>query len=323
MAVSPARYTLLALLFSLLWASGFVAIKIALRDSPPLLLMASRFLVAGAGLLGWAGLRGLALPRTWAGWRPIAVLGLLNNGLYLGLTSLLLVHLSAGMGAVLASTNPLMLAILAPWFLDERLTGRKALGLGVSYAGVAWVMGSRIGHDDPASMVAWLGCILFLVTATILFKRWRLAHDLVVINGGQLLAAGLALAGPSLAWESMGSVRLTPALLLCQGWLIVGVSIGAMMLWLWLLEHGDASRASAWFFLNPVLGLFLAAVVLGEPLRVEDFLGSAVVGAGIYLVQRAERQRPPGPIRDRADLRDAGTPPPVRAGRHSQRAKEP
>jgi len=252
--------------------------------------MASRFLLAGTGLLLLAWLRGAAFPRTWAAWRPIALLGLLNNALYLGTTAVLLVHISAGMGAVLASTNPLMLALVAPWALGERLTRVKTLGLVVSYAGVAWVMWSRIGSDnDPLAMVVWLVSVAFLVAATILFKRWRLPHDLVVINGGQALAAGIALAVPALVFESLGRVRLAPGLLLAQGWLVVVISMGAMLLWLWLLQHGDATRASAWWFLNPVLGLGIGALVLGEPLGLRDLAGGAVVAAGIYMVQRATR----------------------------------
>ncbi|MBI1847171.1 MAG: EamA family transporter [Candidatus Rokubacteria bacterium] len=53
-----------------------------------------------------------------------------------------------------------------------------------------------------------------------------------------------------------------------------------------MLSHGDATRASAWFFLNLVLGLGLGALLLGEPLGTADVLGSATVALGIYVVQR-------------------------------------
>ena len=104
---------------------------------------------------------------------------------------------------------------------------------------------------------------------------------------GGLLAAGVALFLPSLALEPIGTVRFTPSFLAAQAFLILGVSCLGMLIWFWLLRHGDASRASAYFFLNPVLGLFLGALLLGEPLRVQDFAGSAAVAIGIYLVQRA------------------------------------
>ena len=87
------RYTALAVLFSLLWTSAFSAVKIGLRDSPPLFLMSSRFIVAGAALLLIARWRGAVLPARLADWRPIALLGVLNYALYLGLTATALRHL--------------------------------------------------------------------------------------------------------------------------------------------------------------------------------------------------------------------------------------
>ena len=286
-AVSGVRYALLAILFCHLWSGAFVAVKVGLASSPPLFLMAVRFLVAGALLLGWARLTGRRMPANVREWGGIVALGLLNNAIYLGLTSIALRDLSAGMAAILASTNPLMLALVAPWALGERWTVRKVAGLLIAFAGVVWVMSSRVGPDNrPAAMGLIVLSIMFLVGGTILFKRVRPDQDLVALNAGQLFAAGLALSVPSVLLEPLGSVRLTPSFLASQAYLIAGVSWVGMLLWFWLLRHGDATRASAWFFLNPVIGVFLGAVVLGEPLRGPDFLGTATVALGIYLVQR-------------------------------------
>ena len=286
-AVSGARYALLALVFCHLWSGAFVAVKIGLASSPPLFLMALRFLIAGALLLAWARLTGRRMPAGPREWASIALLGLLNNALYLGLTSIALRDLSAGMAAILASTNPLMLAVVAPWWLGERLTGRKATGLLVAFAGVVWVMASRVGPDNrPEAMALLVLSIAFLVAGTILFKRVHPDQDLVVLNAGQLVVAGVALAVPSAGLELLGTVRLTWSFVAVQAYLIAGVSWAGMLIWFWLLRHGDATRASAWFFLNPVIGVFLGAAILGEPLRVQDFLGAATVALGIHLVQR-------------------------------------
>lgn len=284
-----ARYTLLALLFTVLWASAFIVVKFALRYTPPIFLMGSRFLVAGAAMLAWARGRGAPLPATLGEWRPIAVLGLLNNACYLGLTALALQHISAGLGAVLASTNPLLLALVAPWALGERLTAAKAGGLLLSFAGVITVMWNRLGADNrPLGMVLALASVGCLVTGTVLFKRWRPAQDLLVLNGGQVLASGVALIVPSVALEPVARVQWwEPAFVLPWLHLVVGMSGAAMLIWFWLLRHGDATRASAWFFLSPVLGLFMGAAALGEPLAAVDFVGSAAVAAGLYVVQRA------------------------------------
>ncbi len=282
------RYTSLALLFSFIWSSAFIAVKMSLEASPPLFLMASRFLVAGAVLLVYARMRGAIMPRRPRQWWPLAALGLLNFGLYLGLTAVALQHLSAGMGAVLASTNPLMLAVLAPWVLHERVGTLKIVGIVTSFAGVVWMMWSRIGNDNrPGAMVLVVLSITCLVAGTLLFKRMHLDYDLLVLNGAQLFAAGVFLIVPSLMFEPVGNVRLTASFLASQAYLIVVVSWIGMATWFWLLRAGDATRASAWFFLNPVLGLVLGALLLGEPLGAQDFAGAAAVAAGIYLVQRA------------------------------------
>ncbi|HUF92773.1 MAG TPA: EamA family transporter [Candidatus Limnocylindria bacterium] len=282
------RYTALALLFSLIWSSAFIAVKIGLPSSPPLFLMASRFLVAGAVLVAWALVRSARMPRGPREWAPLAALGLLNFSLYLGLTAIALQHLSAGMGAVLASTNPLMLAVLAPWVLGERVGPLKITGIVTSFTGVVWLMHSRIGDDNrPGAMVLVVVSIMCLVAGTLLFKRMRLDYDLLVLNGTQLLAAGVFLIVPSLLLEPVRDVRLDLSFLAAQAYLVVVVSWIGMATWFWLLRAGDATRASAWFFLNPVLGLLLGALLLGEPLRPQDLAGAAAVAAGIYLVQRA------------------------------------
>lgn len=280
-------YTALALLFSLLWASAFMGVKVGLHSSPPLFLMGFRFLIAGSVLAGLARLQGKAFPRHWRDWGRLAVLGLLNNAAYLGLSAFALRSLSGGMGAVLASTNPLMLALVAPIFLRERLTPTRIAGFVVAFCSVVFIMYVRVGASEPLGA---MGLVLLanalMVAGTVLFKRWAPPQDLVVVNGVQLLTASVVLLVPSLLLEGLGAVRWNLSFIGAVGFLALGVSCGAMLIWFWLLRTGDAARASAFLFLNPVLGLFLGALVLGEPLRTLDFAGTAGVALGIYLVQK-------------------------------------
>lgn len=285
--ISRTLYTSLALLFSLLWASAFMGVKVGLRSSPPLFLMGFRFLIAGSVLIIVARLRGIALPRSKRDWSRLAVLGLLNNAAYLGLAAIALRSLSGGMGAVLASTNPLMLALVAPVFLGERLTLTRKAGFGIAFLSVVFIMYVRMGASEPlANMALMLAANALMVMGTVLFKRWAPSQDLVVINGVQLLTASVALLLPSLIFEPVSAVRWDASFLGAIAFLAGGVSCGAMLIWFWLLRAGDAARASAFFFLNPVFGLFLGALLLSEPLRPLDFAGTAGVALGIYLVQR-------------------------------------
>lgn len=290
-AISRPLYVGLAILFALLWSSAFMVVKIGLRSSPPIFLMGFRFLLAGLLLMGWAAVRGHAFPRSGREWAQLVALGLLNNAAYLGLSSIALGSLSGGMAAVIASTNPLMLALAAPLFLRERLTPLKVAGFLVAFSSVLAVMYSRFGAGDPL----WaMGLVLLanalMVSGTILFKRWAPNQHLTMVNGVQLTAASVALLLPSLLMEPVGAIDWSLSFFYAMAFLVLGVSVGAMLIWFLLLRSGDASRASAFFFLNPVLGLFLGALLLGEPLRSFDFAGAAGVGLGIYMVQKETRR---------------------------------
>ncbi|GAC1653571.1 MAG: DMT family transporter [Candidatus Dormibacteraceae bacterium] len=288
-AAPPASraYVPLAVLFSLLWASAFLAVKVALAYSPPLFLMGSRFIVAALLLLGLAVLGGQVFPAGPRGWARLTVLGLLNYALYLGISAVALRHLSAGMGAVLASTIPLLLAIAGFGLLGERLTRRRVVGLLIAFVSVTAMMWSRTSlRDQPGAMGLILLANVFYATGTILFKRWHPTESTTVLNGVQFLAAGAALLVPSLLLEPIAGVRPALPFLAAMAYLTLVVSLGAMSIWFYMLRAGDATRASSFFFLNPIFGLLLAALLLAEPVHGLDIPGTIGVAAGIWLVQR-------------------------------------
>ena len=71
-------------------------------------------------------------------------------------------------------------------------------------------------------------------------------------------------------------------------WYVVLVmSFGASVLWFWLLARGEASRVSAYYFLTPVFGLALSALLLHEPVGPHDLVGLGAIALGIALVQRS------------------------------------
>ena len=82
------------------------------------------------------------------------------------------------------------------------------------------------------------------------------------------------------------SVPLTADLVWSFVYLVLVLSVGASLLWFWLLSHGAASRVSAFYFLTPIFGLAFSAVLLGEPVGPGDAIGLVAVALGIVLVQR-------------------------------------
>ena len=87
----------------------------------------------------------------------------------------------------------------------------------------------------------------------------------------------------------MRKISLRAKLSTYSSLLVLGVvlSVGASMLWFWILHHGEASRVSAYFFLTPVFGLLIGAALLGERLVWLDAIGLAVIAAGLSLVARS------------------------------------
>lgn len=274
-----------AILYVFLWSAAFVPSRVLSRATPPLSILWIRFMIAGGLLLLGAVIARLPFPRDRATWLSIALVGIAGNCGYLGATYLAMRHLSAGMGAIIASTNPLLLALLAPRLLGEPLTRRKLLGLVLGFSGVVIAMQARAGTQSarPQDVLLALFGVFASVVSTILYKRIRTHPHPVVTNALQLSCAGVFMLPVALVVDGPPRIAWTPAVVGSLAFLVLVLSIGASMLWFWILRHGEASRVSAFYFLTPVFGLLLGALLLAEHLTPLDGLGLAVICAGLWL----------------------------------------
>jgi drug/metabolite transporter (DMT)-like permease len=284
---------LLIAAFCLLWSSAFAVSKIALADCPPFLLLTIRFLVAGAiTLIGAA-----AFQANWRlAWRDallLGAIGIFNNALYLGFNYSGMHTVSAGLTALIASTNPVLTSLLAACFLGERMTFRKIIGLALGVAGVAFIVESRVANGTasiPGIGLIVLG-LMSLVGGTILFKRFAPSANLAVGNGVQTLAGGLALVPFAFAFESVSEVVPTWRLFAALAYLILCGSVVGYLLWFRLLTTFGATAASAYHFLMPPLGMLFGWILLGEHVDARDLIGVLPVAVGIYLVTRPGHKR--------------------------------
>src|SRR6478609_4615620 len=149
-------------LFCLLWSFAFVAGKIGVTDCPPLILLAARFSLAGILILGITALRGEAWSSlTWRDAGIFAILGIANNALYLGLGYTGLQTVSAGLGGLIVSANPIFTAVLAAAFLGDARTSKKKMGLllgspaSASSSGTACRSGQMIGTASCSRWPPW------------------------------------------------------------------------------------------------------------------------------------------------------------------------
>jgi drug/metabolite transporter (DMT)-like permease len=281
-------------LFCLLWSFAFVAGKIGVTDCPPLILLTARFSLAGILIFGISALRGDGWPLSWRDTCVFALLGVANNALYLGLGYTGLQTVSAGLGGLIVSANPVFTAGLAALFLGEALTWRKAAGLLLGIAGVSFIVWHRmsIGTDSLHGVLFTLASLASIVAGTILFKLLAPSGSLWVGNGVQNLSAGLVLLPFAFTFSSVGDIVPSPRLLGAFAYLVLGGSILAYVLWFHLLKVCGATAASAYHFLMPPLGMLFAWMILGEHVEIRDLTGIIPVALGIYLVTRPAASRP-------------------------------
>ena len=273
-------------LFCLLWSFAFVAGKIGVTYCPPLILLAGRFLLAGALVVGVAALRRDKWSMSWRDVAVFAALGVANNALYLGFGYTGTV--SAGLGGLIVSANPIFTAVLAAMFLSEALTWRKVAGLLLGIAGVAMIVWHRIaiGTDSLHGIMFTLASLASLVAGTMLFKLFAPKGDLWLGNGIQNLAGGLAVVPFAFTLSSVSDIVPNIQLLGAFAFLVLGGSMLGYLLWFHLLKTCGATAASAYHFLMPPLGMLFAWMVLGEHVEARDLLGIVPVALGVYLVTR-------------------------------------
>ncbi|WP_368508852.1 DMT family transporter [Bradyrhizobium lupini] len=291
LAVPRSRFNTLPLaigLFCLLWSYAFVAGKIGVTHCPPLILLAARFSLAGILILGATLVRGDDWSLSWRDAAIFAVLGVANNALYLGLGYTGLQSVSAGLGGLIVSANPVFTAGLAALLLGEGMTWRKASGLLLGITGVTLIVWHRlsVGTDSLHGIVFTLASLASLVAGTILFKLLAPKGSLWIGNGVQNLAAGIVLTPVALTFADVHPIDFTPGLIGAFAFLVLGGSILAYWLWFHFLKVCGATAASAYHFLMPPLGMLFAYLVLGEHVEARDLLGIIPVALGIYLVTR-------------------------------------
>lgn len=281
------RAILMGLAFAAMWSSAFTSARIIVAAAPPLSALALRFLISG--LL--AVLIALAMRQSWrltrAQWRATVIFGICQNALYLGLNFVAMQTVEASLAAIIASTMPLVVALLGWAFSGEKPTGQAALGLLAGVLGVALIMGARFGGGmDLYGVALCAGGVIALAVATRALRGAVSGGNFMMIVGLQMLIGSAALWGPALALETW-EVTWTPRLAWAFAYTTLVPGLAATFVWVLLVDRIGAVRAATFHFLNPFFGVAIAAVLLGEDLHLLDMVGVAVIAAGILLVQLA------------------------------------
>ncbi|MFN6951439.1 MAG: DMT family transporter, partial [Albidovulum sp.] len=202
-------------------------------------------------------------------------------------------RVEASLAAIIASTMPLLVALLGRIFLGQRIRPLGIAGLLAGIAGVAIIMGSRLsgGVSLPGVILCGIGA-LSLAAATLTVRGASAGGNILMIVGLQMFVGAAILAAVSLATETL-AIRWTPRLVLAFAYTTLVPGLLATWVWFRLVARIGAVRAATYHFLNPFFGVLVASALLGESLGPADLIGVAIVGAGILAVQMAKMRDAP------------------------------
>lgn len=274
-------------LFVLLWSTGYIGAKFGLPFAEPFTLLFLRFLLALillAPLVWWIR---PAMAMSWRERGHLMVSGLLLHGVYLGGVFVAIkLGLSAGLTALIVGSQPLLTILAAPLLFGERSGLLHWLGILLGFCGICLILGAAPGVSYTlAALLAAVAALLGITAGTLYQKRFCTQHDLLAVAVHQYLPTVILFGVCALLLETREvdwTVQFVAALL----WLVLALSLGAILLLTYLIKHGEASKVSSLFYLVPPVTAIEAWLFFGEPLGAVKIAGIALVALGVYLVMR-------------------------------------
>lgn len=295
--------------FVLLWSTGFIGAKYGLPYAEPFTLLALRLAIAAALLGALAVLTRSPAPRTKGQYGRSAISGVLLHTAYLGGVFWGIDHgVPAGVAAVVVSLQPVLVSALAGVLLGERLARIQWAGLVLGIGGVVLVLAPGLasaGVSGGLSVAGVVACLIALAggtLGTLHQKRYGDGIPLLAGTAVQYAAASLVLLVAAAGTETM-TIHWTPRFVVAMVWLVLVLSLGAVLLLLFLLRRGSASGVSTLFYLVPPATAIEAYLVFGEELAALSIVGILVTAVGVGLAVRTPRPGTARRERSRPNLR--------------------
>lgn len=286
--IQPFRLRDLAflILLSALWGASFLFIKLAIKDIPPLTLVAFRLLLAAMILGFFVAISGKKLPKTLETWRHFAVLAFIGIALPFFLISWGELYIDSSLAAILMSVMPLATILLAHRFTgDEPLTSKKLLGFLLGFAGVVILVGpsavSGLGDEVAAQLALAAAALCYACNAVYVRASGVSSVPASVLSAGVLLTAAAMVLPFALLLDQPWN--LNPAR--SAWWAFLALTLFstclAYMILFHLLHRRGASFTSYLNYLVPLFGVAFGAIFLEEELKLQYLLALLLVLSGV------------------------------------------
>jgi drug/metabolite transporter (DMT)-like permease len=286
------------------WGSTYLGIAVAIETMPPFVMLAIRFAIGGALLLGWEVLRGGASFR-WPSrreWRDASIVGALLLGVGNGFVGFSEQTVASGIAATLIAMIPVWLVVFGWLYFRERLPALVGVGVAVGFAGVAllvWPVGAGANHFDPLAIgllllapIGWSHGTLFAARRASLPTRSLTNTAVQMLAGSALLAVEAAVTGEIGRFHPEA---ISGRSLVALAYLTVVGSMLAYNAYAWLIGHAPLSLVGTYAYVNPVVAVALGALILSEPITPRTLLASAVIVVAVAMIVTARSRQAGAP----------------------------
>lgn len=292
MKISKASLVELSLfLVALIWALNFSIVKSALAEIDPLSFNGIRFIFAAMAVWGVLLYQNQTFTIPREDWLPLLGMAVLGNVIYQGLFIIGIDYTYAANAAVMLGTIPVWVGLFSHFFGLEKMNILKALGVLFAFGGIIFIIAGgakpfSLGSDTfwgdlviIAAAIVWGGYTLLSKSFLERYTPTQFSAIMATLGSIMLLLVGL----PNimeLQWTEISAAAY--GALFYSGFLSIGV---AYVIWNYGLQTVGAVHTATYQNLVPVLGLIFGIVLLNEQLTLLQYIGSALVIAGIVLAR--------------------------------------
>jgi drug/metabolite transporter (DMT)-like permease len=279
------------------WGSTYLAIRVGVREIPPFVMAAIRFLIAGSVLYTWMRIKGAPSPtaRQWAGASILAVLiFVLDYGLVFWAER----RVASGVAAVMMATIPVFMTLSEIVIMKtQQLTIRLAIALLVGIAGVGVLVSHSANFSDTP--IDTLGACALLVAAmswsvgSALTRKLPLPPEKGMSSGAQMFAGGILLtftAALSGEFRGFHLQSVSGEAWFALVYLIVAGSIIAFTAYVWLIHYESPTKVGTYAYVNPVVAVVLGYFLAGETIGARTILGTLLVLVSVIVITTAPKR---------------------------------
>jgi drug/metabolite transporter (DMT)-like permease len=281
------------------WGSTFLAIRVGVREVPPFLLAAMRFLLAGGALYAWMRAKGTSVPSARE-WLSASILAVLIFVLDYGLLFWAEQRVPSGVAAVMMATIPLFMALSEIIFLrTQRLTLRLGFALLIGIGGVAVLVSHSLSFGDvPIDTSGALALVVGAMSwsiASALSRKLPLPASKPMSSGAQMLCGGVFLlitAGALGEFRGFHPQAVSLGAWMALAYLVVAGSIIAFTAYVWLIHHESPTKVGTYAYVNPVVAVALGYFLGGETIGPRTLLGTILVLVSVVVITTTRARKP-------------------------------